>query len=236
MASPKGGVGKTTTAFLAGNLLASHLKLRAIVVDATSGFGTLGRLPHDRTCAARSLAELLGDADRIATAAELRPYVSHLPTGLHLLAAPDTAQPTSLGPSSFGELVALLSCFYEAVLLDVGTGVTGPLARFALTRADQVVLVTTPQELTANLVFDALDHLEKPAAVVVNKAHPRAAAELRAIDECLALRALQPSVPIPHDSRLSRMLGTGTYALEALDRRTRLPVKRLGLLVADRLV
>ena len=37
--SPKGGVGKTTSTFIVGNLLASHLKLRAIAVDAnpTSG-------------------------------------------------------------------------------------------------------------------------------------------------------------------------------------------------------
>jgi hypothetical protein len=32
------------------------------------------------------------------------------------------------------------------------------------------------------------------------------------------------------------MLDTSTYALEALDRRTRLPVKRLGLAVAEQLV
>ena len=32
--SPKGGVGKTTSTFLVGNLLATHLKLRVIAVDA----------------------------------------------------------------------------------------------------------------------------------------------------------------------------------------------------------
>ena len=45
--SPKGGVGKTTSTFLTGNLLASHLKLRAIAVDANPDFGTLGRLSGD---------------------------------------------------------------------------------------------------------------------------------------------------------------------------------------------
>ena len=45
--SPKGGVGKTAATYLAGNVLASHLKLRAIAVDASSGFGTLGRLPAE---------------------------------------------------------------------------------------------------------------------------------------------------------------------------------------------
>ncbi len=47
VASPKGGVGKTTCAFVAGNILASHLKLRAIAVDANPGFGTLGRFVAD---------------------------------------------------------------------------------------------------------------------------------------------------------------------------------------------
>jgi Mrp family chromosome partitioning ATPase len=42
--SPKGGVGKTTSTFLVGNLLATHLKLRVIAVDANPDFGTLARL------------------------------------------------------------------------------------------------------------------------------------------------------------------------------------------------
>src|ERR671914_1736333 len=57
MISPKGGVGKTTTTFLAGNVLASHLKLRAIAVDATPGFGTLARPAPDAPRSSRSLAD-----------------------------------------------------------------------------------------------------------------------------------------------------------------------------------
>jgi MinD-like ATPase involved in chromosome partitioning or flagellar assembly len=236
--SPKGGVGKTTSTFLAGNLLASHLKLRSIAVDANPDFGTLGRLPAERARAGRSLAELLEDADRLGTAAELRPYVSRLPSGLHLLAAPQDATLTAtLGPDRYGELVALLSCFYETVLLDLGTGVAGPLARFAIERADQVVLVTTPEWITASVVLDALQHLaHERTTVVVNKAHPRPAAELRAVEECFRRARLHRSVTIPYDERLAVMLDSGTYSLEALGRRTRLPVKRLGLAVAEQLV
>jgi MinD-like ATPase involved in chromosome partitioning or flagellar assembly len=236
--SPKGGVGKTTSTFLAGNLLASHLKLRAIAVDANPDFGTLGRLPAEHARTGRSLAELLDDAARLGTAAELRPYVSRLPSGLHLLAAPQDATLTaSLGPDRYGELVALLSCFYETVLLDLGTGVAGPLARFAIDRADQVVLVTTPEWITASVVLDALEHLEhERTTVVVNKADPRADAELRAVEECFRRARLHRSVTIPYDERLTVMLDSGTYSLEALARRTRLPVKRLGLAVAEQLV
>jgi MinD-like ATPase involved in chromosome partitioning or flagellar assembly len=234
--SPKGGVGKTTTTFLAGNLLASHLKLRAIAVDANPDFGTLGRLTARR--AERSLADLIDDAERLATAAELRPYVSRLPSGLHVLAAPrDAAQTACLDPTACGELVALLSCFYDTLLLDLATGAAGPLARFAIERADQLLLVTTPEGLTANLVLDALRHLESNRiTVVVNKAHPHPAAEVEAVEECLRRRDVRRSVTIPYDRRLATMLGSGTYSLGALDRRTRIPVKRLGMAVAGQLV
>jgi MinD-like ATPase involved in chromosome partitioning or flagellar assembly len=236
--SPRGGVGKTTGTFLAGNLLASHLKLRAIAVDANPDFGTLGRLLGQHARAERSLADLLDDADRLATAAELRRYVSRLPSGLHLLAAPKDATLTaSLGPDRYGELIALLSCFYDTVLLDLGTGVTGPLARLAIDRADQLVLVTTPDRLTATVVLDALDHLpSEQVTVVVNKAHPHPADELRAVEACFGARRPHGAVTIPFDRRLTTMLDTGTYSLEALDPPTRLSVKRLGISVAEQLV
>jgi MinD-like ATPase involved in chromosome partitioning or flagellar assembly len=238
VASPKGGVGKTTGAFVAGNVLASHLKLRAIVVDANPGFGTLGRFAADSADAELSLADLLDHADRLGTAAELRRYVARLPSGLHLLASShDPTRGANLGPDTCGELVALLSCFYETVLLDLGSGVTSPLARLALDRADQVLLVTTPDQLTATLAIHALDQLDlERTTVVVNRTHPRLAPELRAIDECLARRDARQPVTVPDDRRLAMMLDSGTYSLGALDRRTRLAVKRLGLAVAERLV
>jgi MinD-like ATPase involved in chromosome partitioning or flagellar assembly len=238
VASPKGGVGKTTTAFLAGNILASHLKLHAIAVDGNPRFGTLGRLTAESARAEASMAELLDDADHLGTAAELRRYVARLPSGLHLLASPpDPAHTASLGPDTYGEVFALLSCFYETVLIDLGSGVTGPLAQLALDRADQVVLVTTPEQLTATLAIHALEHLDhERTTVVVNRAHPRLAPDVRAIEECLARRDLRRPVTLPDDRRLATMLDSGTYSLEALDRRTRLSVKRLGLAVAERLV
>src|SRR5436190_2217339 len=96
--SPKGGVGKTTSTFLVGNLLATHLKLRVIAVDANPDFGTLARLAPDERRCERSLADLLDDAERLNTAAQLRAYVSRQATGLHVLGAPRDAELTaSLG-------------------------------------------------------------------------------------------------------------------------------------------
>jgi MinD-like ATPase involved in chromosome partitioning or flagellar assembly len=235
--SPKGGVGKTTATFLIGNLVASHLKLRAIAVDANPDFGTLARLAPDRRRSARSLVDVLRDADRLRTAAELLPYVSRLPSGLHVLGAPADARVASkLGTGHYGELVAFLSTFYDVVLLDLGTGVVGPLVRFVTDRADQIVLVTTPEWITSSVVLEALQHLRHDhATVAINKslAHP---ADRSVIEDRFRAEHLNRAVTIPFDARLATMLDTGTYSLEALHTHTRIAVKRLGLAVAEQLV
>jgi MinD-like ATPase involved in chromosome partitioning or flagellar assembly len=235
--SPKGGVGKTTSAFVVGSLLADRLRLRAIAVDANPDFGTLAALAPDRLRCERSLADLLSDIERIETAAQLRSYVSALPSGLHLLGAPSDAEVMAgLGPEAYGELLALLATFYELVLLDLGTGVAGQLAQFAIGRADQVVLVTTPEWVTSSAVLAALEHLEhERTTVVANKFHSRGPADLSELERRLRERRLHRSVAIPYDQQLAAMLDTGTYELGALERTTRLALKRLGLAVAEQL-
>jgi MinD-like ATPase involved in chromosome partitioning or flagellar assembly len=235
--SPKGGVGKTTSAFVVGSLLADRLRLRAIAVDANPDFGTLAALAPDRLRCERSLADLLSDIERIETAAQLRSYVSALPSGLHLLGAPSDAEVMAgLGPEAYGELLALLATFYELVLLDLGTGVAGQLAQFAIGRADQVVLVMTPEWVTSSAVLAALEHLEhERTTVVANKFHSRGPADLSELERRLRERRLHRSVAIPYDQQLAAMLDTGTYELGALERTTRLALKRLGLAVAEQL-
>ena len=61
--SPKGGCGKTTSTFLTGNVLASHLRLRVLAVDLNPDFGTLADLAPDRARAPLSLVDLLRDKD-----------------------------------------------------------------------------------------------------------------------------------------------------------------------------
>jgi MinD-like ATPase involved in chromosome partitioning or flagellar assembly len=235
--SPKGGVGKTTSAFVIGNLLADRLRLRVVAVDANPDFGTLAALAPDRLRSERSLADLLTDIERIETAAQLRSYVSALPSGLHLLGAPADADVMArLGPEAYGELLALLRTFYELVLLDLGTGVAGRLAQFAIARADQVVLVTTPEWVTSAAVLAALEHLEhERTTVACNKFHARGPGDVRELERRLRERRLHRSVAIPYDDQLAAMLDTATYELDALERTSRMAIKRLGLAVAEQL-
>ena len=90
--SPKGGVGKTTCTFLLGNLLASHLKLRVLAIDANRDFGTLAELAPASGRVQKSAADLLAHLGKVDSAPALAPYVSALPSGLHLLAAPEHAE------------------------------------------------------------------------------------------------------------------------------------------------
>lgn len=241
--SPKGGVGKTTCTFLVGNLLSAELKLRCVAIDANPDFGTLGSLAPDSSRSSSSLAELYGSMGRINSSAELRPFVSALPTGLHIIAAPPHAEVMAeMTPELYRRLTSFLSDFYEVVLLDLGTGITGPLARFGVEQADQTVVVTTPEFVTAQTVLSALHHLEgtegsgNRLTVVLNQAPPGQGADHGAIQAEFRSHQIARHVTIPYDQRLRAMIDSGTYRLEGLGRPTRMPVKELGLAVAEQLV
>lgn len=239
--SPKGGVGKTTCTFILGNLLSSHLQLRCLAIDANPDFGTLGALARDDDRSDRSLADVVAHMNHISSAAELRPFVSALPTGLHVLAAPAHAEVMAeLTPELYGQLTAFLGRFYEVILLDLGTGITGPIAQFAIGRADQTVVVTTPEWVTATTVLGALRHLEGEQAskliVVLNQAPRSGSGDREVIEEEFRRQRIGRLVTIPYDQRLRTMLDSGTYSVDALDRATRMPVKEFGAVVGSEMV
>ena len=126
--------------------------------------------------------------------------------------------------------------FYEVVLLDLGTGVVGPLARFAVERADQVVLVTTPEWITSSVVLEALAYLDHDrTTVAINKTYRRSRAA-QIVEDRFRAERLHRAVAIPYDEQLATMLDSGAYMLEALDSSTRRAIKRLGFAVAEQLV
>lgn len=251
--SPKGGVGKTTCTFLLGNLLAEALNLRVVAVDANRDFGTLASLAPDEVRSGRSLADLLPHLDHIDSVSDVLAYVSQLPSGLHVLAAPEEAERmAAMTPEAYGDLLDLLGRFYEVILLDLGTGIVDPLAQFGIRRADQALLVTTPEYVTADKVLGALRYLNAEAGwdsggdeeslnrkrltVVLNRAPSERSGDRQVIETAFRRFGIGRHVTVPYDDRLRVMLDSATYSLDDLDRSTRLPVKRLGIDVVDRLI
>jgi MinD-like ATPase involved in chromosome partitioning or flagellar assembly len=159
---------------------------------------------------------------RVTSSAQLRPYVSRLPTGLHILAAPDRTEVMErMTPELYGDLLAFAGQYYEVVLLDLGTGITDSLAQFAVGRADQVAVATTPEWVTSTSVSSALRHLdEERATLILNQAGPHHAYDRRAIEGHFAGHQLDRSVTIPYDEQLRMMLDSGTFTLDALGRAT----------------
>lgn len=246
--SPKGGVGKTTCTFLIGNLLASYPRLRVLALDANRDFGTLADLAPERTRSKLTLAHLLDELDRVRSTSDLGRYVSRLPSGLHILAAPrDARVMATMEPSLYGEVLEFVSIYYDVVLLDLGTGVVDPLAQFGLERADQAVVITAPEFVTTEKVLSALRYIgdagewtntggESSITVAVNRVPRRRAGELNEIQTAFRHAGAQSHVEIPHDEQLRVMLDSATYTLESLRRDTRLPIKLLGRAITRRLV
>lgn len=237
--SPKGGVGKTTISFVLGNLLASQLRLRVIAIDANPDFGTLASLADDGRQSPRSLGDLLADHDQISSPAELHPYVSRLSSGLHLLGAPADAEVMAqMTPGLYGRLLDVLEHYYEVLILDLGTGITDPIAQFAVQRADQSVVITTPEWITSAGVLGALRYLQlEEGTLVLNQAATRRGGAARqVIEETFARYAVATRATIPYDQRLRLMLDTGTYTLDSLKRSTRIPIKELGAAIARNFV
>ena len=206
MISPKGGVGKTTSTFLVGNLLATHLKLRTIAVDANPDFGTLAAIAPDRLRPGRSLADLIAGIDGAHTAADLSPFVSRLPSGLHVLGAPTDAELMSKPrPRALRRAAGVPVDLLRGDPARPRHRVTDPLARFAIERADQVVLVTTPEFITSQSVAGALRYLAHDrATLVLNQSARRDSADIRRIEAHFREQRLRRSVTIPRDDRLAR--------------------------------
>jgi MinD-like ATPase involved in chromosome partitioning or flagellar assembly len=239
--SPKGGVGKTTCTLLAGDVLARYGRLRCVAVDANPDYGTLGSLAPDHQRTERSLADLLEHADQLTSPGELRPLVSVLDSGLHVLAAPARAQAMAeLTDQHYRRLLDLLERFYELTLLDLGTGLADPLARFALQVADQAVVVCTPEWVTAERVLTALEDLQaSPAAehltLVLNQAPATQAVDRQVLEAAFRRRHVARRVAIPYDQQLRRMLDAGAYQPDQLPHQTRLAVLKLGIAIANEL-
>ena len=237
--SPKGGVGKTTVSFVLGNMFASELHLRVIALDANPDFGTLASLTPDGYRSSRSLADLLADSATMESPAELHPYVSRLPSGLHLLGAPAHAEVMAqMTPGLYARLLDFLERFYEIVILDLGTGITDPLAQFAVERADQTVVITTPEWITSAGVLGALRYLQlREGTLVLNQAPlSKSAGNREVIEENFRRQAVATRATIPYDQRLRAMLDTGTYDLSRLRASTRVPVKELAAALTQNFV
>lgn len=230
IASPKGGVGKTTATMLLGAALAHLRSERVIAVDADPDYGTLGiGLSPDRPMSVDELAELLDQP--ALTPAMLDRCLVRARSGLRVLPAPAVPERMdALDRETYARVLDRLSEVAGFLLLDCGAGMRAPATRAALEAADQVALVTDTDPATMKLVASAASHLPKSTyrVVLINKVPPH-------FDSAKAA-AMFPSakavIEIPNDPRSAPRIAGGGFEWATAGARWRKAARQIAAVLS----
>jgi MinD-like ATPase involved in chromosome partitioning or flagellar assembly len=169
--SPKGGVGKTTTAALLGTMFAMIRSDRVIAIDSNPDHGTLGRsLTADHPIFVDDLLDVIDQP--ALTVTMLERFLGRGPHGLLVLPAPtDPDRMERLDRVAYNRVIHRLQELAGMLILDCGAGLYHPATRAAMDAADQLVLVSDADPLTAGVVVEAARGLRdnRSYTLVVNK-------------------------------------------------------------------
>jgi ABC-2 type transport system ATP-binding protein len=228
--APGDGLGRTTLAFLLGEIMATGMDVRALAVALSCDRERMCLPVPSGERTALNLVDLLRDLPAFDEAARISPYVSVANSGLHTLCGPSRASDLSaLTAEQIDALLEFAARFYELVVVDVGGIDEAALAR-VLRRADQVVLLGAPDagDVGRSPLLDALEaHRSERATLVFNRVEQRRALAA-ATGGAQGAHAL-----IPRDRELIRALDAGDFRLQQVQPATRIALKRLGLVVAE---
>lgn len=159
--SIKGGVGKTTTAAMAGRTLAEWRGDRVVALDTNPDMGTLGdRLVGATDVTVRGL--LAHEAQRpITQVAEVNRFTS-LAGRLHVLAnEQDPAVSEDFTGQEYAQTLSILERFYNVIIADCGTGVLRPWVRDMLALANTLIVIAEPKGDAATRAAGTLDWIEQ---------------------------------------------------------------------------
>lgn len=155
--SPKGGVGKSTTALQVGEVLARLRGDLVAALDANPDSGNLVKRVREPYSVATA-GELHRDRAAVVRYADLMPYLTQADSGLCVVRS-DPGAAARLGPQEYREILALLTRFYSLVVVDLGTGMREPAFQAILDVADAVVAVSRPTFDSAEVLAEGLDWL-----------------------------------------------------------------------------
>lgn len=163
--NPKGGAHKTTATMLLASTFGLQRGGYTLAWDNNETHGTLGwrSAPSDHT---RTAVDLLRSLPTLTSHGNVRigdldGYMRTQPTEQFDVLASDenAASVASVDAESFQRLHRLLSQFYRVLVVDTGNNMRASNWRAAVDAADQLVVVTTIREDTAQSAAWALDAL-----------------------------------------------------------------------------
>jgi pilus assembly protein CpaE len=197
--SPKGGTGKTTVSTNLAVGLARQRPGQVVLVDLDVAFGDVAP------------ALLIDARHGVVSVATGSPVVQHA-SGLHVVPAPDTADPMEVEATEmFEEALDEVLSRYPLAVLDTGAGFDA-MTRAAVARATDIVLVASldvPSLLALRKVLrwiDALGQIDAGRHVVVNRIGERSGIDM---DDVRATLGVDGAVEIPDDPAIALAVNEG---------------------------
>lgn len=194
--SPKGGVGTTTIAAHLAVTLATRTKARVGIVDLDLQFGDVGVLFDLKS--SNSVLDLIDRDVAVDDAVVNETFVKHA-SGVRALLAPESLSAAmTVDPAQVGVLVGRLRDHFDYLICDTWSALD-ELSTVALTAADRVVLVTTPElhslrSLQRVLNEHAALRTEPRNPLVLNRYPSRVGLDLREVERGLG-RGVSVAVP-----------------------------------------
>jgi MinD-like ATPase involved in chromosome partitioning or flagellar assembly len=232
--SPKGGVGKSTTAALIGSLLAHLRRDRVVAVDTNPDWGSLGRrlVPGHGVFIDDLLAGPLASGELSPT--QLDGALGRGPDGLMVAPAPtDPVRANALDEPAYRLLFERLRELAGTLVLDCGTGLDSPPARAALSCSDQLLLVSDGEPDTASLVAEAAQHLRRsgpPLILVANRLERSSRADTAAL-EC-AVAFARGIARVPAERVGAQQLASGEFSWTRPPTAWATPLRELAALLS----
>lgn len=242
--NPKGGAHKTTATMLLAATFGLQRGGYTLAWDNNETRGTLGwRSSHaDHTRTAVDLLEALPRLSEQGTVriGDLDGFVRTQPTEQFDVLASDenSASASSVDAKSFSDLHQVLSRFYRVLVIDTGNNMRASNWQAAIDAADQIVVVSTIREDTAQSAAWALDALRstgheeavRRAVTVLSAPEPKVDKDLQKRLRSHFGALTRAVIDVPHDKAL---VAGGPIDYEALDRSTRDAWLRVTAVVAD---
>ena len=231
--SPKGGVGKTTTAALLGTLLAMIRSDRVIAVDSNPDYGTLGRsLAPEHPIFVDDLLDVIHQP--ALTVTMLERCLGRASHGLLVLPAPtEPERMEKLDHDAYDRVIRRLQELAGIIVLDCGAGLQDQATRAAMEAADQLVLVSDAEPPTASLVAGAALRLAGSSSftVVVNKV-PRSGGRLDLGHLAEDLGAARGLIRINQDVEAAARVADGEFSWDTAPEAWQVALRELAAVLA----
>lgn len=228
--SPKGGVGKSSTAYGIACSISYYTNMRVALVDADPNFGST-RLLVPRPIDA-SVVDLARDAEGLDGLSQLRSYIAQnekmrLDVVLGPAHAYELAEFDDLG-EAYERIDEVLARHYDVIVYDLGLGFRDPAIRRVLSLCNELLFVTDSEVIPNAMLDDGIAYIQHlgvdldRTTLVINHRLPKQheSADTTRVRQA-ASGVFRHVTDIPYDDNMSQLLNRRAFHIESLTPDTR---------------